>query len=52
MVCDAVIVQAWQPDAKMDLAGMVGLRAVLDARSALDRNVIEGAGITYLAIGA
>jgi nucleotide sugar dehydrogenase len=52
MVCDAVIVQAWQPDAEMDLAGMEGLRAVLDARSALDRNVIEGAGITYLAIGA
>lgn len=50
--CDAIVVQAWDPKVALDLHAIGGLRAVVDARNALDRSAIEEAGIVYVGIGA
>jgi hypothetical protein len=49
---DAIIVQAYH-DAyrKLDLGRFAGCRALLDGRNALDRAVVERAGMRYLGIG-
>ena len=49
---DAVVLQAAHREyAGLDYAALEGCRAVLDGRGALDRAVIEGAGLRYIAIG-
>lgn len=50
--CDAVVVQAWSGDDRLDLAAITGVRAIVDARGVLDRAGIESAGIIYVGIGA
>ena len=50
--CDALVVQAWHAEyASLDLRAFAGLRAVLDARAALDPAAITAMGIAYVGIG-
>ena len=50
--CDALVVQAWHTDyAALELRAFAGLRAVLDARAALDPAAITAMGIAYVGIG-
>ena len=49
---DAIVVQAWHDAYRaLDLGSFAGCRAVLDGRNALDRAVVEAAGMTYAGIG-
>jgi nucleotide sugar dehydrogenase len=50
--CDALVVQAWHAEyAELDLRAFTGLRAVLDARAALDPAAVTALGIAYVGIG-
>ncbi len=50
--CDALVVQAWHAEyAALDFRAFPGLRAVLDARAALDPAAIKALGIAYVGIG-
>jgi nucleotide sugar dehydrogenase len=52
LACDALVVQAWHEQyAALDLRAFSGLRAVLDARAALDPAAVQALGITYVGIG-
>jgi nucleotide sugar dehydrogenase len=52
LACDALAVQAWHAQyAPIDLASFAGLRAVLDARAAMDPATIVAAGVAYVGIG-
>ena len=52
LACDALVVQAWHAQyASLDLASFAGLRAVLDARAALDPASVAAAGVAYVGIG-
>jgi nucleotide sugar dehydrogenase len=49
---DAVVLQAAHPEyVGLDYAAISGCKVVLDGRNAVDRGVIEGAGLRYIAIG-
>ena len=49
---DALIVQAWHDAYRnLDLASFTGCRALLDGRNAVDRTLVEAAGMQYLGIG-
>lgn len=50
--CDAIVVQAWDPQVALDVRAIAGVRAVVDARDVLDRSAIEEAGVLYVGIGA
>jgi len=50
--CDALVIQAWHAEyAALDLARFAGLRAVLDARAAMDREAVISRGLVYVGIG-
>jgi nucleotide sugar dehydrogenase len=50
--CDALIVQAWHAAyADLDFGAFPGLRAVLDARAALDPDDVRRSGAAYVGIG-
>jgi nucleotide sugar dehydrogenase len=50
--CDALVVQAWHEEyAALDLRAFAGLRAVLDARAALDPASATALGVAYVGIG-
>jgi len=52
LACDALMVQAWHRQYhELDYASFAGLRAVLDARAALDPASVESKGIMYVGIG-
>ncbi|HXK33352.1 MAG TPA: nucleotide sugar dehydrogenase [Dehalococcoidia bacterium] len=50
--CDALVVQAWHGEyGGLDLRAFAGLKAVLDARAALEPAAVEGLGVRYVGIG-
>ena len=50
--CDALVVQAWHAEyAALDFGTFAGLRAVLDARGALDPAAVTALGVAYVGIG-
>lgn len=50
--CDALVVQAWHAEYEdLDLRAFAGLKAVLDARAALDPAAVEALGVRYVGIG-
>jgi nucleotide sugar dehydrogenase len=51
--CDVLVIQAWNPRYEsLDFSGFKGLRAVLDARAALEPAAVTSRGLVYVGIGS